>query len=195
MNQYQKTTEKKQQAIIQAALRLFKDKGFKQTSIKSIAEAAEVSPVSIYNYFGSKDNLVALCVNDLFEEVTQQAEDILNSNLDFKTKLNQAFSLCQEKMSQQISDYFQDKMVEDSVFSTLLTKAITAKKCDIYRAYIHLGKAEGLIAEDLSTELILNVMDALNGMGNQLAHSDNLETEVEQIHQIFLYGILGKKKS
>ena len=195
MNQYQKTTEKKKQAIIQAALRLFKEKGFKETSIKSIAEAAEVSPVSIYNYFGSKDNLVALCVNDLFEEVTQQAEDILNSNLDFKTKLNQAFSLCQEKMSRQISDYFQDKMVEDSVFSTLLTKAITAKKRDIYRTYIHLGKAEGLIAEDLSTELILNVMDALNGMGNQLAHSDNLETEVEQIHQIFLYGILGKKKS
>ena len=195
MNQYQKTTEKKKQAVIQAALRLFKDKGFKETSIKSIAEAAEVSPVSIYNYFGSKDNLVALCVNDLFEEITQQAEDILNSNLDFKTKLDHAFALCQEKMSQQISDYFQDKMVEDSVFSTLLTKAITAKKRDIYRAYIQLGKEEGLIAKDLSTELILNVMDALNGMGNQLSHSDNLETEVEQIHQIFLYGILGKKKS
>lgn len=195
MNQYQKTTEKKKQAIIQAALRLFKDKGFKETSIKSIAEAAEVSPVSIYNYFGSKDNLVTLCVNDLFEEITQQAEDILKSNLAFNTKLDHALDLCQEKMSQQISDYFQDKMVEDSVFSTLLTKAITAKKGDIYRAYIHLGKAEGLIAEDLSTELILNVMDALNGMGNQLAHSDNLETEVEQIHQIFLYGILGKKKS
>lgn len=192
MNQYQKTTEKKKQAIIQAALRLFKDKGFKETSIKSIAEAAEVSPVSIYNYFGSKDNLVALCVNDLFEEITQQAEDILNSNLAFNTKLDQALDLCQEEMSQQISDYFQDKMVEDSVFSTLLTKAITAKKRDIYRAYIELGKEEGAIAEDLSTELILNVMDALNGMGNQLAHSDILETEVEQIHQIFLYGIFGK---
>ena len=192
MNQYQKTTEKKKQAIVQAALRLFKDKGFKETSIKSIAEVAEVSPVSIYNYFGSKDNLVALCVNDLFEEITQQAEDILNSNLDFKTKLDHAFALCQEKMSQQISDYFQDKLVEDSVFSTLLTKAITAKKRDIYRAYIKVGKEEGLIAEDLSTELILNVMDALNGMGNQLAHSDILETEVEQIHQIFLYGIFGK---
>lgn len=193
MNQYQKTTEKKKQAIIQAALQLFKDKGFKETSIKSIAEAAEVSPVSIYNYFGSKDNLVALCVNDLFEEITQQAENILNSDLDFKTKLDHAFALCQEKMSQQISAYFQDKMVEDSVFSTLLTKAITAKKRDIYRAYIELGKEEGLIAKDLSTELVLNVMDALNGMGNQLDHSDNLETEVDQIHQIFLYGIFGKK--
>ena len=195
MNQYQKTTEKKKQAIIQAALRLFKEKGFKETSIKFIAEVAEVSPVSIYNYFGSKDNLVALCVNDLFEEITQQAEDILKSNLAFNTKLDQAFALCQEKMSQQVSDYFQDKTVRDPAFSTLLTKAITAKKRDIYRAYIKVGKEEGLIAEDLSTELILNVMDALNGMGNQLAYSDNLETEVEQIHQIFLYGILGKKKS
>ena len=193
MNQYQKTTEKKKQAIIQAALQLFKEKGFKETSIKSIAEVAEVSPVSIYNYFGGKDNLVALCVNDLFEEIAQQAEDILNSILDFKTKLDHAFALCQEKMSQQISAYFQDKMVEDSVFSTLLTRAITAKKRDIYRAYIHLGKEEGLIAKDLSTELVLNVMDALNGMGNQLDHSDNLETEVEQIPQIFLSGIFGEK--
>ena len=192
MNQYQKTTEKKKQAIIQAALQLFKEKGFKETSIKSIAEVAEVSPVSIYNYFGSKDNLVTLCVNDLFEEVTQQAEDILNSNLDFKTKLNQAFSLCQEKMSRQISDYFQDKMVKEPTFSTLLAKAITSKKRYIYRSYIELGKEEGAIAEDLSTELILNVMDALNSMGNQLDNSDNLETEVEQIHQIFLYGIFGK---
>ena len=195
MNQYQKTTEKKKQAIVQAALRLFKDKGFKETSIKSIAEVAEVSPVSIYNYFGSKDNLVALCVNDLFEEITQQAEDILKSNLAFNTKLDQALELCQEKMSQQISDYFEDKTVRDPAFSSLLTKAITAKKRDIYRTYINLGKEEGMIARDLSTELILNVMDALNNMGNQLAHIDNLETDVKQIHQIFFYGILGKKKS
>ncbi|MDU5706258.1 MAG: TetR/AcrR family transcriptional regulator [Streptococcus parasanguinis] len=195
MNQYQKTTEKKKQAIIQAALRLFKEKGFKETSIKSIAEVAEVSPVSIYNYFKSKDNLVALCVNDLFEEITQQAEDILKSNLAFNTKLDQALDLCQEKMSQQISYYFQDKTLRDPAFSSLLTKAITAKKRDIYRTYINLGKEEGLIARDLSTELILNVMDALNSVGNQLAHSDNLETDVKQIYQIFLYGILEKKKS
>lgn len=195
MNQYQKTTEKKKQAIIQAALHLFKEKGFKETSIKSIAEVAKVSPVSIYNYFGSKDNLVALCVNDLFGEITQQAEDILNGDLDLKTKLAQAFALCQEKMSQQISDYFNDKTVKDPTFSTLLAKAITAKKRDIYRAYIKVGKEEGLIAADLSTELILNVMDALNSVGNQLVHSDNLEAEVEQIHQIFLYGIFGKKES
>ena len=35
MNQYQKTTEKKKQAIIQSALSLFKEKGFKETSTVS----------------------------------------------------------------------------------------------------------------------------------------------------------------
>ena len=34
MNQYQKTTEKKKQAIIQAALQLFKEKGFKRHEYK-----------------------------------------------------------------------------------------------------------------------------------------------------------------
>ena len=143
MNQYQKTTEKKKKAIIQAALHLFKEKGFKETSIKSIAEVAEVSPVSIYNYFGSKDNLVALCVNDLFEEITQQAEDILKSNLAFNTKLDQALDLCQEKMSQRISDYFQDKTVRDSAFSSLLTKAITAKNGIFIALILISGKKRG----------------------------------------------------
>ena len=36
-------------------------------------------------------------------------------------------------------------------------------------------------------------MDALNGMGNQLAHSDILEKEVEQIHQIFFVWYFWKK--
>ncbi|MEX2785652.1 TetR/AcrR family transcriptional regulator [Streptococcus sp. H49] len=192
MNQYQKTTQKKKRAIIQAALHLFKEKGFKETSIKSIAKAAEVSPVSIYNYFESKDNLVALCVNELFEEITQEVESILTGDEDFKTKLHQALALCQEKMSQQISAYFKEKTMKEPTFSKLLTKAIAAKKREIYRSYIKLGKDEGAIAKELSTELILNVMEALNTIGNQLSDSENLEREVEQIHRIFLYGIFGE---
>ena len=109
--------------------------------------------------------------------------------------MDQALDLCQEKMSQQISDYFQDKTLRDPVFSSLLTKAITAKNGISIALILISGKEEGLIARDLSTELILNVMDALNSVGNQLAHSDNLETEVKQIYQILLFSILGKKKS
>ena len=95
-------------------------------------------------------------------------------------------------MSHQISVYFKEKTIKDPTFSKLLTKAIVAKKREIYRSYIKLGKDEGVIAKDLSTELILNVMDALNSIGNQLSESENLGEEIEQIHRLFLYGIFGK---
>ena len=185
MNQYQKTTEKKKQAIIQSALSLFKEKGFKETSIQSIAKVAEVSPVSIYNYFDKKDNLVALCINELFKDIIQ----------DYKSKLNQALALCQKKISQQISNYFQEKTLEDPTFTKLMTKAIDEKKREIYRAYIELGKNENIIAKDLSTEVILNVMSALNSTGNHLSPNKNIEDETKQIHHILLYGILTNSRT
>lgn len=190
MNQYYITTEKKKKSIIQAALSLFKEKGFKETTIQSIATVAEVSPVSIYNYFNGKENLVVLCINELFKEITKEAKDILVGNEDYKTKLEKALALCQKKMSQQISNYFQEKTLEDPTFSKLMTKAIDNKKCEIYRAYIELGKNENIIAKDLSTEVILNVLSALNKTEILSPLNKNTCKEVKQIQHILLYGIL-----
>lgn len=190
MNQYYITTEKKKKSIIQAALSLFKEKGFKETTIQSIATVAEVSPVSIYNYFNGKENLVVLCINELFKEITKEAKDILVGNEDYKTKLEKALALCQKKMSQQISNYFQEKTLEDPTFSKLMTKAIDNKKREIYRAYIELGKNENIIAKDLSTEVILNVLSALNKTEILSPLNKNTRKEVKQIQHILLYGIL-----
>lgn len=190
MNQYYITTEKKKKSIIQAALSLFKEKGFKETTIQSIATVAEVSPVSIYNYFNCKENLVVLCINELFKEITKEAKDILVGNEDYKTKLEKALALCQKKMSQQISNYFQEKTLEDPTFSKLMTKAIDNKKREIYRAYIELGKNENIIAKDLSTEVILNVLSALNKTEILSPLNKNTWKEVKQIQHILLYGIL-----
>lgn len=190
MNQYYITTEKKKKSIIQAALSLFKEKGFKETTIQSIATVAEVSPVSIYNYFNCKENLVVLCINELFKEITKEAKDILVGNEDYKTKLEKALALCQKKMSQQISNYFQEKTLEDPTFSKLMTKAIDNKKREIYRAYIELGKNENIIAKDLSTEVILNVLSALNKTEILSPLNKNTRKEVKQIQHILLYGIL-----
>ena len=98
-------------------------------------------------------------------------------------------------MSQQISNYFQEKTLEDPTFTKLMTKAIDEKKREIYRAYIELGKNENIIAKDLSTEVILNVMSALNSTGNHLSPNKNIEDETKQIHHILLYGILTNSRT
>ena len=129
MNQYQKTTEKKKSKLLFSLLFLYlKKKGLKKQVYNQLQKVAEVSPVSIYNYFDKKDNLVALCINELFKDIIQEAENILLSNIDYKSKLNQALALCQKKISQQISNYFQEKTLEDPTFTKLMTKAIDEKK-------------------------------------------------------------------
>jgi len=49
----------KTRALIQAeALRLFLEKGFEATTIEEIADAAEISPSTFFNYFPSKEDVV-----------------------------------------------------------------------------------------------------------------------------------------
>lgn len=51
---------KTQRAIRRAALRLFLDQGYSNTTVEQIAERAEVSPRTFYRYFGVKE-AVLIC--------------------------------------------------------------------------------------------------------------------------------------
>jgi AcrR family transcriptional regulator len=45
-------------AIQEHAVRLFRDQGYAQTTVEQIAEAAEVSPSTVFRYFPTKEDLV-----------------------------------------------------------------------------------------------------------------------------------------
>ena len=64
--------------IQERALDLFDEKGFDAVTIEEIAAAAEVSPSSVYRYFGTKEGLI---VADEFDSWSQEAlEGILDVN-------------------------------------------------------------------------------------------------------------------
>jgi len=50
--------------IIQAARRLFGQNGIDATTMAEIAEAAEVSPPTVFNYFGNKDGILIAMIAD-----------------------------------------------------------------------------------------------------------------------------------
>lgn len=59
--------------IIEAAARLFSEKGFHRTTTRDIAEAADVSEGTLYNYFESKDDLL-LEIMDMLDDFPSNAE-------------------------------------------------------------------------------------------------------------------------
>ena len=192
MNKYELTTEKKKKSIINAALTLFKDKGFTSVSIKEIAALAHVSQVSIYNYFESKEALIAECANIVMSDTLQQAADILSQDMDFEEKIKLALLLCTENINLSISKYFTQEALNDPTLIDLLTKSINESKNTIFREYIELGKQEKVIATTISTETFLYFIEALNIMGSKIEFDDDISEKIKHIHHLFLYGIIGK---
>lgn len=60
-------TDRKHDAIIQAAIAEFRERGFAGTSMDRVAAAAEVSKRTVYNHFPSKDELFAAILGQLWE--------------------------------------------------------------------------------------------------------------------------------
>jgi len=59
--------------IVSAARRLFMDKGFSQTTIQDIAEAADVGLGTLYLYANSKEDLLVLVFLELFLEMIEDS--------------------------------------------------------------------------------------------------------------------------
>ena len=57
LNGFERVKEKKKRAIKEATFLLFSERGFNEVKIEHIAKEANVSQVTIYNHFGSKDAL------------------------------------------------------------------------------------------------------------------------------------------
>ncbi|EKZ4842212.1 TetR/AcrR family transcriptional regulator [Listeria cossartiae subsp. cayugensis] len=191
MNNYEKRTQKKKLAIIQAALTLFGKQGFSDVSIKDIASLAAVSQVSIYNYFGSKEALVGECAKIIMQDTIALAEEILASEGTFTQKLKRAIQLCNAEINLSLSKFISKEASKDQQFLMLLVNNINSLKKDIYMKYVAAGKEAQVIDNAISDEVIQLFIDAINSLGLTVPEEE-LEEKQAEIIQLFLYGLIGQ---
>ncbi|WP_434648685.1 TetR/AcrR family transcriptional regulator [Pseudomonas sp. D1-2] len=70
----QRLTERKREAILQAAIAEFRNSGFEITSMDKIAATAGVSKRTVYNHFPSKEELFAEILNRLWNSITAEED-------------------------------------------------------------------------------------------------------------------------
>ncbi|MBD2870316.1 TetR/AcrR family transcriptional regulator [Paenibacillus arenilitoris] len=83
MNGFGKQTERKRSAIIEVAGRKLAELSYNRATMKEIAADAKVSQVTIYNYFGSKDELLIEAVRGMMDEQLEQYRRRLSEEADY----------------------------------------------------------------------------------------------------------------
>lgn len=73
--------------ILDAALDLFRQYGYRRTSMEDIAIAAKVAKGTLYIYFKSKDELFEALARQLAAQIERDVKEALSQDVDFETKV------------------------------------------------------------------------------------------------------------
>lgn len=78
--------KKPQVKLLYAALMLFTEKGFRETTVLDIVEHAHVSKTTFYNFFSSKEELLACLFQELLEEVLMKVKTAAQREKEMENK-------------------------------------------------------------------------------------------------------------
>lgn len=128
-------TDRKRQAIVDAALAEFRAHGFDATSMDKIALAAGVSKRTVYNHFPSKDDLFNHILQELWDSSAALQACRYRPEVELRTQL---IELLGEKMA----------LLQDPYFLDLARVAI----------------AEGILRPERAREMVAKLSDKEGGM-------------------------------
>src|SRR6478736_9089018 len=79
--------------LLAIAAGLFAEKGFKNTTVRDIADAAGILSGSLYHHFDSKESMVDEILSTFQAELFAAYDDVLASDADARTKIERAVRL------------------------------------------------------------------------------------------------------
>lgn len=81
---------KRQQEIITAAAKVFKEKGYHAATTRDIAAEVGIQQATLYYYISSKEELLYLVVREPIVQLYEQVETIVKAAIPVRTKVEQA---------------------------------------------------------------------------------------------------------
>ena len=198
MDGSERRKEQKKEKIRRAAFELFGVYGFKKVSVNDIANKAGVSPVTIYNHFRSKDDLVRDVVKTQFDDMLKKYREIIYGEGAFPEKLgaiifdkSRIVSQFQGELAQTL---FQDEPEMQQYVETIWQGDAVAMTLDL----LEQGRQEGYVNVQTSPEVLMMYLKIIR---DGFAASPELTAEiaknpesVRELTQIILYGMLGSKE-
>ena len=142
--------------LLAIAAGLFAERGFRNTTVRDIADAAGILSGSLYHHFDSKESMVDEILSTFQDELFGRYEEILGSGADARLKLEQAVEVSFEaidKHRDEVAIYQNDAayLLTFERFSYLGDRNQQSR--EVWLTLLQDGIDAGVLRDDLDLEL------------------------------------------
>ncbi len=186
----------KRERILEAAAQLFSQKNYHEVMMDDVAGLVSVAKGTVYNYFGSKEELYFSIMRLRMEKLTISLQDKIKSETNTINSLR-SFILHIYMFMMKYKNFFlmyqREFLKAENELCTELRKMENDLK-NVLAGIIVLGKEKGFfrnIEEDFAVNVILgSIYGAVHrGIENEYSE-DEMEKEREKINDFVLHGLL-----
>jgi AcrR family transcriptional regulator len=189
MDGFERRKEQSKEDIRRAAEELFSRFGADKVSVNDIARKAGVSQATIYNNFGSKDELVHDYRKSIVNGIASRFREILVWKKSYLEKFQ---GLLQSWID--IADHY--KIEIEGSETKQSPDAIGIEIENSFREFIKEGKEQGNLRTDLSEEAITAYIKFFQqGIANNPGIRDKMKRDgkySQDLFSLFMYGIRGQ---
>jgi AcrR family transcriptional regulator len=171
---------RRKQETLDVALRLLQERGYSNLNMDELAEEAGISKPTLYQYFNSKDELVAKAVVRMFEKMEAQI-----SNLDDKSPLQQLEEYLRAMLRARADKRVTMAPADMEVMRTLHTRyPYMAEHLQLIReklaVIVEQAQALGEIDPSFPTWVVVNLLFSLQRIiNNPFAREETPRSEAE----------------
>jgi AcrR family transcriptional regulator len=182
---------KRRHEIFHQVVNVFVKKGFHETSMREIAEAAGLGKSTLYDYFKTKDEILVYFFEDQLNDLTYEAQKVALQNLSADKRLHQIMEIYIESL-QANKNLFLKLTQESQRLRPQSQKQEQEKRYayqDLVRALIDEGIREGIFRKVNS---LLAARLLISGMSSVIYGSRSTGTPQEMLREtldIFFKGI------
>ncbi len=166
--------DEKRKRILQVSLKSFCEIGYKKTTIKTIADMANIAPGTIYTYYSDKNNLYNEAIEDIWSTFFKEFKDIFHNSSDFTKSLNLLFDKASALLYSShslLNDMYTNKVRKENIKKNLTKAAVWLAE------QIHQTPAKTALPLDPMDKLAQKIEMFLYGAFFQLAFSSKSEFE------------------
>jgi AcrR family transcriptional regulator len=187
----------KRQKVIAAAIVLFRSThNVKKVSLEDVAREAGVSPTTIYNNFGSREQLIYEIIKIMVRENLASARSLIRSEIPFSQKITGIINN-KTDMAVQFNGEIINKLIsQDKAIAPFIDEIYNKEIRPLWLEILADGKKQGYISSSLDDEALLLYLDALRAgfaekKDSLLKFRDN-PGMIQQLTRIMFYGFLKK---